>query len=62
MHETDSCPPISGSMWRDWSTEVQEIAALSGHDALPLSDPIYADAKEGATTRSKEGDSGTSKL
>lgn len=47
LEETDTCPP-SESMWRDWSPQVQAIAAANGHDALPLTDPVYAPVAEGA--------------
>ena len=45
MTEQDTMGP-SESMWRDWSPQVQAIAAANGHDALPLSDPVYAPLEE----------------
>ena len=45
MAEQDTMGP-SESMWRDWSPQVQAIAAANGHDALPLSDPVYAPLDE----------------
>ena len=40
MDAMDTNPP-SQSMWRDWSPQVQAIAARNGHDAIPIDGPLY---------------------